>query len=67
MTRVTPLGSAKEAGMEENDIVTHIAGQQIANDGTVPFRKEERLDMRCVKKKAEVVEKLFDGGGCGRG
>ena len=35
ITQLAPLGAAKKAGIEVDDVLTEIGGHKIANDGTV--------------------------------
>lgn len=46
VTKVSPLGEAAKAGMKPNDVITHIGGVQVGNDGTVEFRRGERLSFK---------------------
>ncbi|MDI6758262.1 MAG: trypsin-like peptidase domain-containing protein [Candidatus Omnitrophota bacterium] len=44
--------------LEEGDIILSIDNYPIANDGTVEFRKEERLDFTCLIQKHFLEEKI---------
>eukprot|EP00039_Didymoeca_costata_P005693 m.83716 g.83716 ORF g.83716 m.83716 type:complete len:603 (-) comp12932_c0_seq2:1392-3200(-) len=46
VTRVAPLGPAAKAGLKENDVMMEISGSKIGNDGTIEFRRGERLSFR---------------------
>jgi len=46
VTKVAPHGPAGKGGLKENDIITKIAGSKIGNDGTIDFRRGERLSFR---------------------
>eukprot|EP00040_Diaphanoeca_grandis_P039804 m.260208 g.260208 ORF g.260208 m.260208 type:complete len:593 (-) comp39436_c0_seq1:588-2366(-) len=43
VTRVSPLGAAAKAGVQEKDVILSIDGCKIQNDGTIDFRQDERL------------------------
>lgn len=44
--KVQKLGAAARAGLKENDIVTEVGGSKISNDGTIDFRRGERLSFQ---------------------
>ena len=46
VTRVSPMGAATKAGLKANDILCSIGGSTIGNDGTIDFRRGERLSFR---------------------
>jgi len=46
VTRVSPMGAATKAGLKANDILCSIGGSKIGNDGTIDFRRGERLSFR---------------------
>ena len=52
VTRVAALGCAAKAGLVAGDMILSIDSFQVANDGTVPLRKSERVHFdHCVTSK----------------
>jgi hypothetical protein len=58
VTKVAPMAAAAKAGMKENDILTSIGGSKIGNDGTIDFRRGERLSFRHNIGNHRIGEKL---------
>ncbi|HEY5040101.1 MAG TPA: serine protease, partial [bacterium] len=44
--------------LKERDVLTSIAGIKIANNGTVPFRKDERLNFSYVVSQYQMGQKI---------
>lgn len=48
VTKVDPLAPANEV-LQRGDVLMAVDGIDLANDGTIPFRKGERVEVRCVE------------------
>ena len=66
VTKVAALGCGNKAGFKSGDMIIQVDGTPVANDGTVPLRKSERVHYdHCVTSKRRnqtiQVEILRDG------
>ena len=56
--RIDPLAPAHEV-LKENDVVMQIDGVPIADDGTVEFRNEERVEFSHIVRAKHIGEASF--------
>mmetsp|Transcript_37567 Transcript_37567/g.83659 ORF Transcript_37567/g.83659 Transcript_37567/m.83659 type:complete len:631 (-) Transcript_37567:577-2469(-) len=57
VVKVDPL-SAAAAVLKENDVVMEVAGEPVADDGTIVFRDDERIDYTHLIHSKHVGDKL---------
>ncbi len=56
--KIDPLAPAHEV-LKENDVVMQIDGVPIADDGTVEFRNEERVEFSHIVRAKHIGEAFF--------
>jgi hypothetical protein len=55
--KLSPLSHAAEV-LQENDVVTHIAGKAIADDCTLAFRDDERISMQHAIRDRHIGDEV---------
>lgn len=60
VTRIA-CGSPAEGALREQDVVTSLAGTPIADNGTVPFRSDDRLNFSYIVSRYQMGQTLRAG------
>lgn len=58
LVRKVHPGSPVRGQLEEGDIILSIDGVQVASDGTVPFRDEERMQFNYIVQQRQIGERI---------